>query len=181
MRLSDIPEDTLKQIERFVKENKKVYPVTSAPKEDGTRIKTLVDIVEEKFGYRLSPAQIYALQKGEKTYRVKLDPETIRELEDRFGSVGKGIKQMLKFFGKQQLPPHLREPYRALLKADKGYGLSPSEIEEILKPLVREEQEVWKIIQELGKLGYVTRNKKDRYDIHKFRRNPLIELSLGLG
>jgi len=46
VRLADIPPDMLKKIEQFVKEYKRVYPVTSRPKEDGTTIKTMVDAVE---------------------------------------------------------------------------------------------------------------------------------------
>ena len=175
VRLSDIPEDVLKEIEKFVREKKGEVPVTTSPKEDGSRIKTLPDLVEEKFGYRLSPSQIYDLQRGEKTYRVKVDMETVRELEERFGSVGKGIKQMLKFYGPQQLPPHLKEPHEVLL--EKG-ELSPAEVEELLLPFVGESREAWKIIGELSKLGYVSRDEKGNFIIHKFRRDPVAELFL---
>ena len=172
-RLSEIPEDMLKEIEKFVKEKKGEVPVTTSPREDGSRIKTLLDLVEEKFGYRLSPSQIYDLQRGAKTYRVKVDIETVRELEEHFGSVGKGIKQMLKFYGAQRLPPHLKEPHRVLL--EKG-EVSPAEVEELLLPFVKESREAWKIIGELSRLGYVTRNEKGNYVVHKFRRDPVAEL-----
>jgi hypothetical protein len=176
VRLADIPKETLEQIQRFVQENKRKYPVTSSPKDDGSRIKTLVDIVEEKFGYRLSPSQIYALQKGYKVYRVKLDVDVIRELEERFGSVSKGLRQMLKFYKSQQIPPHLKEPYKVLLQ--KG-ELTPAEVEEVLLPFVKESREAWKIIAELSRLGYVTRDKNGNYIVHKFRRDPFVELAMG--
>ena len=176
VRLSDIPEDILKQIEQFVKEMKNKVPVTSSPREDGSKIETLPDLVEKKFGYRLSPQQIYALQKGVRTYRVKLDIETIRELEERFGSVGKGIKEMLKFYKGQKMPEKLRKPYEALLK--KG-ELTPEEVEEVLLPFVKESREAWQIIRELARLGYVTRDRSGKYIVHRFRRDPILELAMG--
>lgn len=183
VRLSDIPEKVLAEIEKFVKEQKGKVPVTSQGD-----IETLPDLVEKKFGYRLSPSQIYTLQKGEKTYRVKLDIETIKELEERFGSVGAGVKKLLKYYGKQKIPDRLREPYRVLLKEDKrkrkaneGDGLTPEEIKSLLKPFVQNEQEAWKIITELGRLGYVSRNKEGNYIIHEFRRDPVVELLMGFG
>ena len=173
VRLSDIPENVLKEIEKFVREKKGEVPVTTSPREDGSMIKTLPDLVEEKFGYRLSPSQIYDLQRGAKTYRVKVDIETVRELEEHFGSVGKGIKQMLKFYSAQRLPPHLRKPHEVLLKKEK---ISPSEIEELLLPFVKESREVWKIVGELSKLGYITRDKEGNFVISRFRRDPVAEL-----
>ena len=173
VRLSDIPEKVLAEIEKFVKEQKGKVPVTSQGD-----IETLPDLVEKKFGYRLSPSQIYTLQKGEKTYRVKLDIETIRELEEKFGSVGAGVKKLLKYYGKQKLPPKLREPYKVL--ASKG-ELTPPEIEELLLPFVKESREVWTIVRDLAKHGYLTRSKDGKYIVHKFRRDPAIELIMGLG
>ena len=178
VRLADIPPDVLKKIEQFVKEYKRVYPVTSRPKEDGTTIKTMVDAVEEEFGYRLSPSQIYALQKGEKTYRVKLDVEAIQQLEKEFGSVSKGVKEVLKFFKAQKIPNHLKKPYEALLQ--KG-ELTPAEVEEVLLPFVKESREAWRIVGELSRLGYITRDRKGKYIVHKFRRDPVLELMMGFG
>jgi len=171
VRLSDIPEETLKEIEKFVRENKMKIPVVS-------KGENLVDLVEKRFGYRLSPSQIYSLQRGQKTYRVKLDIGTVRELEERFGSVGKGIKEMVKFYKGQKIPDRLKEPYKALL--NKGV-LKSDEVEEVLLPFVKDSKEAWKIISELSRLGYVTRDKNGNFVIHKFRRDPLIELMMGFG
>jgi len=52
-RLSEIPEETLKEIQDFVKRNKGVIPVTTSPTKDGTMIETLPEAVEKKFGYKL--------------------------------------------------------------------------------------------------------------------------------
>jgi len=177
-RLSDIPPETLKQIEQYVKEMKGKVPVTSAPKPDGTKIKTLVDLVEEKFGYRLSPSQIYSLQKGERIYRIKLETDVVIELEKKFGSVGKGVKEVLKAYKAGRVPAHLEQPYRVLLRKKE---LTSREIEELLEPFVEESDlwnSAWDIIRELAKHGVVFK-QGDKFVVSTVRRDPLAELLFG--
>ena len=174
-RLSEIPEETLKEIQDFVKRNKGVIPVTTTPTEDGTKIETLPEAVEKKFGYKLSPSQIYDLQRGTKTYKVKVDMETVRELERTYGNVGAGIKKVLKFYKTSMLPEHLRKPHEALVSKEK---LTASELEEVLAPFVKESREAWKIVGELSRLGFMRRDKEGNYIFSRFRRDPFLEFLL---
>lgn len=169
MRLSDIPPDVLEQIQKFVREKKKEIPVTS---KGG---KTLVDVVQEKFGYRLSPSQIFALQKGERKYCVTVDVEAIRELEKEFGSVSKGVKEIVKFFKISQVPEHLRKAHEILA----GKELTADEIEELLLPIVGDSREVWPIVRELSSYGFVTRNRDGKYVVHRYRHDPFLSIFLG--
>jgi len=177
VRLSDIPPETLEEIRKFALSKRKEVPVTSRPKPDGTRIKTLPDLIEEKFGYRLSPTQVYTLLKGERKYTVKLDVDVIRELEEQFGSVNKGLKKTLQFYKRHRLPPHLRKYHRALLAKS---PLTWREVEEALRPLVEKEEDIWKIVGELTRLGYISRDKDGRYVVTEFPRDPIAALVLGL-
>jgi len=172
VRLKDIPKEKLEEIAEFVRKMKGKIPVTS---KGG---KSLVDLVEEKFGYRLSPQQIYALQKGYRTYRIKLDVDTIIKIEEEFGDVSKGIKQLLKFYREQTtLPDHLKKPHKALL--EKGEELTIDDIKEVLLgKFAKDEREMWNLVAELCKLGYI-RRIGNKFYIYKFRRDPLLEFFLG--
>jgi len=174
-RLSEIPEETLKEIQEFVKRNKGVIPVTTTPAEDGMRIETLPEAVEKKFGYKLSPSQIYDLQRGTKTYKVKVDMETVRELERLYGNVGAGIKKVLKFYKTSVLPEHLRKAHEALVSKEK---LTADEVVEVVLPFVKNDQEVWKVVGELSRLGYVRRDRAGNYIFSRFRRDPFLEFLL---
>jgi len=173
VRLKDIPEETLKEIEKFIKENSDKYPVWNDAEEN------LVKLIEKKFGYRLSPSQVYALRKGEKIYRIKLDIEAIRALEEEFGSVSAGIKKLLKYYKTIQLPPDLKKYHKALL--NKGKELSPDEIVETLRPLCEDESKIWKIIGELRKRGYIDRDRKGKYIIHEIGLDPMLQIALMFG
>lgn len=91
MRLSDIPDEKLKEIEEAIREWQKAYVPVFSPDHD-----CITKRVREKFGYSLSPAQVYSILRGEVTYRVKLPQETALEMEREFGSVGEGIKYLVK-------------------------------------------------------------------------------------
>ena len=173
VRLKDIPEETLKEIERFIKENSDKYPVWNDTEEN------LVKLIEKKFGYKLSPSQVYALRKGEKTYRIKLDIEAIRALEEEFGSVSAGIKKLLKYYKTIQLPSHLKKYHKALLS--KGNELTSEEIVEALKPLCKDENEIWRIVGELRKRGYIDRDRKGKYIIHEVGIDPMLQIALMFG
>jgi hypothetical protein len=177
VRLSDIPPEILEEIRKFALSKRKEVPVTSKPRPDGTRIKTLPDLIEEKFGYRLSPSQVYTLLKGERKYTLRLDVETIRDLEEQFGSVSRGIKQLLKFYKGHRVPRHLREPHRVLVQHS---PLTAQEVEELLAPFVKDRSEVWKIIGELSRLGYVSRDRDGKYVVTEYPRDPIAALVLGL-
>lgn len=168
VRLSDIPPSILKQIERFVKENKGKIPVVSEGE-------NLVDLVEKKFGYRLSPSQIYDLQRGYKTIRVKLDVDLVREIEKEYGSLGKGLRQLLNIYKSAQLPDKLKM-YHDILKRKEEWTLD--EIMDVLKPLCEDEQEVYKVIGELCKYNVVQR-VGDKYKVFKIPVDPILRYFLG--
>jgi len=167
VRLADIPDNVLKEIEKFVKEMKGKYPVVSNDPE-----KSLVTLVERKFGYRLSPQQIYTLQRGERRVSIKVDVEAIKELEEMFGSVSKGIKEVLKLYKSAKLPDHLKPYHRKLL--EKG-EVSPDEIPQILGV---DDKKAWKIMGELCSLGYAMR-VKDKFKIFRIPVDPVLMYFMG--
>jgi len=169
VRLSEIPPTTLKKIEQFVKEMKGKVPVVS-------KGENLVDLVEKKFGYRLSPSQIYDLQRGYKTLRIKVDVDALRELEKEFGSISKGIKEVLKLYKQTNIPPHLKK-YHEVLKRKEEWTLE--EIMEELLPLCDyDEQKVYKIIGELGSYNVVHRVGK-KFVVYRVPVNPLLKYLFG--
>jgi len=172
MRLSDIPEEKLEAIRKFALEHKDKVAVTSKD----PNYKTLPDLIEEKFGVRLSHQQVYTILKGERRYSVRLDVDVIRELEERFGSVSKGLRKMLKFYKAQKLPDHLKRAHRILLEHGKD-GLTGEEVSKVLE----ENGLTWEEFQELAKRGYIIRWKDGKYYVYEFRRDPLLEFAFGLG
>jgi len=167
VRLADIPADVLKEIEKFVKEMKDKYPVVSKDPE-----KSLVTLVERKFGYRLSPQQIYTLQRGERRISIRVDVEAIRELEEIFGSVSKGIKEVLKLYKSAKLPDHLKPYHRKLL--EKG-EVRPEEVPQVLGV---DDQKAWEIMGELCNLGYAMR-VGNKFKIFRIPVDPVLMYFLG--
>jgi len=163
--LNKIPKEKLIEIEKFVQEMKNKVPVVS----DG---ENLVDLVEKKFGIRLSPNQIYKLQRGIKTYRISLPMHVAEKLKREYGSVGEGIKKIAKIYSglSPDIPEHLREPYEILLKKK---VVKISEVEDVLKDF----DDPWGIIKELARLGLVYRDK-DEFVISRFKRDPILEFFL---
>ncbi len=166
MRLSDIPDDVMEQIKEFISENKKKYPVTSSDPNI-----TLVKKVEEKFGYKLSPQQIYSIAKGEQTVRVKLSIDTVKQLEKRYGSVGEGVKHIVKTMGKGfSEPPAILKP---AIDEMKGKELTYSDMVKILADLKYSDPD--RIIRELFQKGYAER-KGDKFIVHDYAIDPQLKL-----
>jgi len=108
VRLSDIPPGKLREIERFVREMRGKAPVTGGgwDARTGRYVKNLVEMVEERFGVRLSPQQIYALQRGSyRGRRVSIPEDLAAALERRFGDVRVGLKTLLKVTEEMVRPP----------------------------------------------------------------------------
>ena len=133
MRLSEIPEEKLKEIIKFLEENKKNYPVTTSPN-GKVKVKTLPELVKERFGVELSPNQIYTLLRGYKTVRVKIDGEALRQLEEAFGDVSSGIKAVLSSV-KTKVPEELKPAVLKLSEASKSRALTWQEVVDILRSL----------------------------------------------
>jgi len=177
VRLSDIPPEKLEKIRKFALSKRKEVPVTSKPRPDGTRIKTLPDLIEEKFGVRLSPQQVYTLLKGHRKYTLTIDVDLIRDLEEQFGSVSRGIKQILKMYKGHRIPKELRGIHRKLVEKS---PLTAQEIEQLLLPELGDVQKVWKVIGQLSRLGYVSRDRDGKYVVTEYPRDPIAALVLGL-
>lgn len=170
MRLADIAPEKLAEIQNYCQIEKGKTPVINDTDE------CLVKIVEKKYGCGLSPAQIYSLQKGMKIYRLSLPAEVVEGLEDKYGSIAKGIKALMGFVKFPELPSNLEKPYRELLKRKE---VPVGEIEELLSPFVDEKEDVWKIIGKLGREGLLER-WQDTFIIHEFKRDPVAEMLAGL-
>jgi len=166
VRLSDIPKEDLEKIIRFIKEHEKEYPVWNDTEFN------LVKLIEKEFGYKLSPAQVYSLRRGEKIYRIKLDVEAIRELEREFGSVSKGVKEILKIYKTSRLPEHLKEYHKKLLQRGEV------DIRDVPDVLGVDYDEAWKIIGELSKYGYVQR-VGDKFKVFRFPVDPVLSFFFG--
>lgn len=153
MRLADIPEEELEEIRKLIQENYKNYPVTTSPRPDGSRVKTLGDLIEERFGIRLSPTQIYELRKGYRTVKVKLPTDVIRHLEEEYGSLSEGLKAVAKMAERSNAPQHLKPALRALVQKSQNEPISYNEIMETIKGLGYSNPH--NVFAELSKLGYV--------------------------
>ena len=164
VRLSEIPREKLEEIERFVRENKAKYPVVSEGE-------NLVDMVEREFGVRLSPQQIYRLQRGIHTVRVSVPVDVAEELERRYGSVGAGIKKVLGMAREmmEEPPARLRPAWEAL----RGRTLSYHDAVKAIADLGYEDPD--RVIGELFRLGYGV-NERGRLRFLEARRPPELAL-----
>ena len=141
-----IPKETLEKIEKFVQENKKKIVVYS--KGGGN---DLVKEIKKRFGYDLSPQQIYKLQRGIKIYRVNLPSYVAEQLKDKYGSVGNGIKHLADLLAEpQDMPEDLKRAWKILFKVKQ---FTPKEVPELLKDF----EDPYGILRELAKIGYVHR------------------------
>ena len=123
----------------------------------------IAEKIKEEFGYEFKPSQIYRLAKPEKK-TVKIDRDIADMLEEEFGSVSKGIKEVIKFARKalHKPPPHLR---RAISQLG-GRTLDYEEAVRELKAWGYENPD--KILSELGKLGYL-RNEQGKLKFLRYR------------
>jgi len=130
----------------------------------------IAEKVKEEFGYEFKPSQIYRLARPEKK-TVKIDRDVAEMLEEEFGSVSKGIKQLIGLARRSlpKPPPHLR-------KAIAQLGGRTLDYEEAIIEL-----RAWgyenpdKVISELAKLGYV-RNIQGRLMFTRYRIPPELDL-----
>ena len=171
-KLKDIPPDMLKEIERFVKQKKGKVPVSGGgPTPDGGYVKNLVELVKEKFGVELSPAQIYRLQHRKRRKKVELDKDTVEWLEENFGSVNEGIRQVTKMLSFMVGKPP--EKYRNAISQLGGRTLDYDEVVFELKQLGYENPD--EVIRELFKMGY-GRNVNGKLRFFRYKQPPELEL-----
>ena len=145
VRLADIPAPILAQIEQFVEENWGKLPVTSKYTDE-----TLQGIIEKRWGYRLSPAQIRRLKfKTVRLSQTYIPLDHARELERQFGSVSTGVKKAVAKFIAEI--PKVPEPYDRAYEYLRGGEYTMQEIMERLRELGYENpQEVLKVFSREG-------------------------------
>lgn len=85
-RLREIPKHLLKEIKRFVLQNRDKYPVSPG---------IMGEEIKKRFCVELSKGMIYRLMRPEKK-RVTLPEDVVEALEKRYGSVADGIKEVIK-------------------------------------------------------------------------------------
>jgi len=154
MRLSDIPEEKLEEIRKFIQENVKNYPVTSSP--GGIQsAKTLTELIKERFGVELSPSQVYELKRGYKTVRVKLTVDTIKQLEEEYGSVEKGLKDLARTAENLKVSAYLKPALKALVDlTDKQGSVSYTEAIKTIADLKYSDPD--NVLKELFRQGFGT-------------------------
>jgi len=100
MRLSEIPDETLMAIERWLgtDEARHLLITNSVGPSLQSRIK-------EKFGVELSPSQISMLKKGYKKYCTLLPTDVVVEAEDAYGSLENAFKQFISSTREEEKVP----------------------------------------------------------------------------
>lgn len=145
VRLADIPEPILAQIEEFVEKNWGKLPVTSKFTD-----KTIQGEIEKRWGYKLSPAQIRRLKfKTVRLSNVYIPLDHARELEKQYGSVATGVKKAVAKLIAEL--PKIPEPYNRAYEFLRGGTYEFSELLERIRELGFENpQEVLKVFSREG-------------------------------
>jgi len=168
MRLRDIPKDKLEKIEKFVKEKRGKVPVVSDAE-------NLVDLIEKKCGVRLSPQQVYRLQRGGRVYRVALPEDAAATLKRRFGGVAEGLRKLVSEYVRsigREMPAELVEAHEKLLAAAKNGKIKIRDVPECLGV---PEEKAWEIVRELSKRNLVFRDD-DCYVVYETPHDPMLAL-----
>ena len=151
--------------------------------------KTLEEIqkeIEDKYGMKVS---INTLSRrirrfGEKRVSVLLTPTEQQVLKERFGSVGRGIRQAVKdALHRYELPEDeiTKLAYvnlRNEMLAQEREGFTWQEMLDILNVIGIKGDEAVKKLQELQRMGYIVRIKGGEYHISE-RRRSWIEMFMG--
>ncbi len=145
VRLADIPEPILAQIEEFVEENWGKMSVASKFTD-----KTLQAEIERRWGYKLSPAQIRRLKyKTVRLSNVFIPLDHARELERQYGSVATGVKKAVAKLIAEI--PKVPEPYNRAYEFLRGGTYTMDELMERIRELGFENpQEVLKVFSKEG-------------------------------
>jgi hypothetical protein len=104
MRLSEIPDEKLEAIRRWLGSSEAQYlPIMSA---SGPSLQTRV---KEKFGADLSPAQISLLKKGYRKYSVQLPEDVVLAAEKNYGSLSDAFKHFTAAVkAEEKIPPDVK-------------------------------------------------------------------------
>jgi hypothetical protein len=171
VRLRDIPPNVLDEIRRFVRQQKGKVPVTGGGETpSGRYVKNMVELVKEKWGYELSPGQIFALQRP-KPKKVTLPGDVADWLEEEFGTVGAGVKQIAELAKQMKGKPPVN--LRMAVSRLGGQLLDYEEAVRLLKEMGYEKPD--ETIRELARLGFLS-NEKGMLRFHRYKRPS--ELSL---
>jgi hypothetical protein len=166
VKLREIPPEKLKEIRRFVIQKRGKIPVTGGgPTPTGEYVKNMIEIIREKWGVELSPAQIFSMQRRPK--KVSLPGEVVDWLEEEFGDAREGLKRMVKVMEQMAGKPPLQ--LKKAISSLGGRTLSYEEAVIELKTLGYENPD--EILRELGRLGYLT-NERGMLRFYRYRRPP---------
>jgi len=162
VKLSEIDPEKLEEIRKFIIENWGKYSLISKYG------KTMSDVIEERFGIRLSPQQISRIRRNEVSIKITLPLDVAREIEAEFGSLSKGIKELFKGYqGLIDMPDWLRKIHKELLKMGK---VKMDEFSKVVEPLLPEGKTAWDVLGELGRLNLL-RRVGDYYVIYKIPKS----------
>ena len=147
MRLSDIPQPVLAQIEEFIDRNWGKIPVTSSLPGP-----TMQSEIERRFGYRLSPAQIRRLHnKTVKLSNVQIPLDHARALEEHYGSVANGVRTAVAKLVSEI--PKVPEPYTRAYEYLRGGTYDINTLKERIRELGYEDPaKVLAVLSEEGVL-----------------------------
>lgn len=158
--------------------SEEIIKYASKLKEEYKTLEECQKAIEEKYGKHVS---INTLSRrirrvGEVKQHVLLTPQEQKILEERFGSVGRGVRQAVKdALFRYKLPD---DPIvsRALLDLKLRFGtdtpVSWAEIHKALKEnLGLDDMVATKVLQELCRDGYLWRGRDGNFTISEQRRN----------
>jgi len=154
-KIREIPRDKLKEIRRFIHQHRRKLTAEQMAEE-----------IKKRFGVELKPSQVHYLSRPEPR-KVTLPEDVVKFLEEEFGGVGEGIKQVVALAKHMstQAPEHLRKAVRSLA----GELLTYDEACSRLRELGYSDPSA--VIRELARLGFV-HNERGMLRFYRVRRPP---------
>ncbi len=168
-RLREIPKNLLKEIRRFVLQNKKKYPVSPG---------IMGEEIRKRFCVELSKGMIYSLMKPRKK-KVTLPEDVVEALEKRYGSVADGIREVINITRMFIVDPPAR--YRSIVEQLDGTCMDYDNLLREIRMLGYEEP--YRAFSELFREGFIFRDG-DSFCVSRTprRQEALLALRLaGLG
>lgn len=162
-RLREVPKNLLKQIKRFVLQNKTKYPVSPG---------IMAEEIRKRFCVELSNNMIYRLMRPSKK-KVLLPEDVVEALEKHYGSVGDGIKQVIRITRMFVVDPPDR--YRRIVDQLDGVCM---EHEVMLREIrMMGYEEPYRALQELFRDGFIYRDG-EKYCVTRTPRRQDVMLAM---
>jgi hypothetical protein len=167
VRLRDIPPNVLTEIRRFVRQYKGKIPVTGGgPTPSGEYVKNMQEIIKEKWGYELSPGQIFALQRP-RPKKVSIPEDVAEWMEKEFGSVGDGVKRVTEIA--RIMSGKVPDRFRQAIASLGGRTVTYDEAVMELRMLGYDDPD--EVLRELARLGFMA-NEAGKLRFYRYRRPP---------